>query len=184
MKGHETVRNAAVFVFIAVVAFATAGSAQSAGTAVRPSFAVDIDAWPFAFGFEGGAWLDHWPWLGGVHVRVGAIRKQYEAQVSRDYGALMGSYGAQIGFAFQLNKVRPFVLLGYERLGTVLFDAEGAGPNGRTQQALTGEVGLRLAATSGIEFLAGVRGSLPIANGPNPLGPPLPVAAAALTILF
>src|SRR2546427_3417363 len=38
----------------------------------------------------------------------------------------------------------PFVLLGYERLGTVLFDAEGAGPNGRTQQALTGEVGLRL----------------------------------------
>jgi len=141
------------------------GSAQSAGIAVRPSFAVDIDAWPFAFGFEGGAWLDHWPWLGGVHVRVGAIRKQYEAQVSRDYGALMGSYGAQIDSPFSSTS-SPIRAVGYERLGTVLFDAEGAGPNGRTQQALTGEVvcaSRRLPGSSS----CGVRGSLPIATGPT-----------------
>jgi len=35
-----------------------------------------------------------------------------------------------------------------------------------------------------VEFLAGVRGSLALANGPNPLGPPPPLAAAALKILF
>lgn len=96
-------RNSAVFVFISVLAPATAASAQPGGTAVRPSFGVDIGAWPFAFAFEGGAWLNHSPGLGGVHVGTGAIR---------------------------------------------------------------------------------LRGSLPIANGPNPLGPPLPLAAAALTILF
>jgi hypothetical protein len=142
---------------------ATPAMAQdSGGTAVRGSFGADVDAWPFGFAFEGGLWIDHGLWMSGVHVRVGALRGQYSAADARAYSAALGSYGVQIGLALPGKRVRPFVLVGYERLGTYLYDAEGLAGAGRTQQALNLQVGGRIVDFKDLDLLVGVRASLGI----------------------
>jgi hypothetical protein len=82
------------------------------------------------------------------------------------------------------KRVRPFILVGYERLGTVLYDAEGVRGGGRTQQALNLEVGGRIADLKGMELLVGVRGSLGIEESTayRAAGPPFPIAALVLTL--
>jgi hypothetical protein len=103
---------------------------ESGGRALRGSFGADADAWPFGFAFEGGVWLDHGLWMAGTHVRLGALRGQYNAASARVYSAVLGSYGVQLGVALPTKRVRPFVLVGYERLGTILYDAEGLAGGG------------------------------------------------------
>jgi hypothetical protein len=95
----------------------------------------------------------------------------------------LGSYGVQIGLSLPAKRVRPFILVGYERLGTSLYDAEGFGGGGRTQQALTLEVGSRIVDLKGIELLVGVRGSLGIVDSATePASPTFPIAALVLTM--
>jgi hypothetical protein len=164
-------------------AAAPAAAQQSGGTALRASFGADVDAWPFGFAFEGGLWLDHGLWMAGAHARLGALRKEYYAASGRDRAAALGSYGVQIGLALPAKRVRPFVLVGYERLGTSLYDAEGFAGGGRTQQALNLEVGGRLVDLNCMELLVGARGSLGIVNSTTePASPPFPIAAFVLTV--
>jgi hypothetical protein len=94
---------------------APAAAQQSGGTALRGSLGADVDAWPFGFALEGGLWLDHGAWMAGAHVRLGALRRQYYAASGRDRAAALGSYGVQIGWALPAKRVRPFILVGYER---------------------------------------------------------------------
>jgi hypothetical protein len=163
---------------------ATAAMAQeSGGRAFRGSFGADVDAWPFGFAFEGGLWLDHGLWMAGAHVRLGALRGESNAADARAYSTALGSYGIQIGLALPGKRVRPFILVGYERLGTYLYDAEGLRGGGRTQQALNLEVGARIADLKGMDLLVGVRGSLGIVESTAyGSGPPFPIAALVLTL--
>src|SRR5260370_35549977 len=99
---------------------------------------------------------------------------------ARVYSAALGSYGVQIGLALPGKRVRPFILVGYERLGTYLYDAEGLRGGGRTQQALNLEVGGRIADLKGMELRVGVRGSLGIGESTAyPAGPPFQFCAVA-----
>jgi hypothetical protein len=91
--------------------------------------------------------------------------------------------GVQIGLALPGKRVRPFVLVGYERLGTYLYDAEGLAGAGRTQQALNLEVGARIVDFTELDLLVGVRGSLGIAeSSTDRAGAPFPMAALVLTL--
>jgi hypothetical protein len=73
--------------------------------------------------------------------------------------------------------------VGYDRLGTYLYDAEGLRGGGRTQQALNLEVGARIADLKGMDLLVGVRGSLGIVESTaDRSGPPFPIAALVLTL--
>ena len=102
---------------------------------------------------------------------------------ARVYSAELGSYGVHIGLALPGKRVRPFVLVGYERLGTYLYDAEGLAGAGRTQQALNLEVGARIVDFTELDLLVGVRGSLGIAeSSTDRAGAPFPMAALVLTL--
>jgi hypothetical protein len=123
--------------------------------------------------------------MAGAHVRLGALRGQYDPADARVYSAALGSYGVQIGLALPAKRVRPFVLVGYERLGTYLYDGEGFKQGGRTQQALNLEVGGRITDLNGMDLLIGVRGSLGIEERTaDRAGPPFPIAALVLTLVI
>lgn len=178
-------------IVIAILFAATAARAESAGVVLRPSLGEDIDAWPFGFALTAGLWLERGALLGGAHVRGGMIRSHFDPQVGRDYAALVGSYGAQIGVTLPLGDVRPYLLVGYELLGTELSANTGESlfgpviPGGRSGQDVTAEAGVRFATRVGVALLLGVRGSFAaVPSSPNALGPPLPRAAAAMTVLF
>jgi hypothetical protein len=178
------VRRVAALVSIGVALIGLPAHADSTGRIFRLALGGDIDAWPFGFAFQGGLWVDRWPFLASVHLRAGAIRKEYVREFSREYAALQGSYGAQVGFGVRVGELRPYVLGGYERLGTILYDVEGGGPDGRTQQAITAELGLPIRGANRVDLLVGIRAFFPIADGRNPHGPPLPRVAASGMLLF
>ena len=95
----------------------------------------------------------------GAHARLGGVRGRSNASYARSYSAILGSYGVQIGLALPANRVRPFVLVGYERLGTIPYDGQGLAGGGRTQQALNLEVGGRIMNLNDVDLPIGVRGS-------------------------
>jgi len=174
----------------ALALLSTAAHAES-GFAVRPSVGFAIDAWPFGYAMTAGISLERGPLIVGAHVRGGLVGPEFVPSLGHNYTAFYGAYGAHVGITLPLAIVRPYLLLGYELLGTVLSENTGEnpfligpfGPNGRTRQDVTVEAGVRFTMPTNVALLFGLRGSF-AAIDPSGIGPPLPRGAAGVTLLF
>lgn len=161
-------------------------SSASAGWELRPSLGADLDAWPFGYGATGGLWLTNGHFLAAVHVRGGVLAKHYDASRGGDVGALTAGFGARVGMLSADARYAPYALVGYERAGSISWDAEAGTGGGRNHQELNGELGLKLSATEGIRgVLLGFRGMWEISSSSSaPPGPPFPKVALHLTYVF
>jgi hypothetical protein len=179
MIGKQDARFAIVLVIVGLGGGRSA--AADSGVVVHPALGGEVNAWPFGFVVEGGVWLDKGLFMGSAHVRLGALAHHPDPS-GRNYGAYLGSYGVQVGGAVPWGSIQPFVLVGYERLGTVSADTEGGSGSGRTEQNLNLELGVRLLETK-LDVLIGFRASQAVASGSSyPAGPPPPRAAFVATL--
>jgi hypothetical protein len=174
-------QHAWLAVVLVIVGLGSRPAAADSDFVFHPSIGAEVNAWPFGFAVEGGVWLDKGLFMGGAHVRLGALAHHPDPS-GRDYGAVLGSYGVQVGAAVPWGSIQPFVLVGYERLGTESGDTEGGSGGGRTEQNLNLELGVRLLETK-LDVLIGFRASQAVASGSSyPAGPPPPRAAFVATL--
>ena len=156
-----------------------------AAISIHPALGAEVYAWPFGLGLDGGIWIDSGSFTGGVHAAVGALAAQYDSVEFGNLAALLGSYGVKAGITLPWGIVRPFALVGYDRVGSSSWGVEGGTGGGRTEQNVNFEIGGRFRANQ-VEVLGSIRASVPLAGtstltGHGP-GPPLPRAALVATV--
>lgn len=166
-------------IFLCAASVRAAEPAPPAAISIHPSLGNEVFAWPFGLGLDARLWLDAGPFMGVAHVAVGFLAAQYDGADAQNVGALFGSYGLKAGITVSWIVARPFVLVGYDRVGSSGFGAEAGTGGGRTEQNVNFEIGGRFKLHLA-ELLVSIRASAPFAQDTTvsaPPGPPLPRAA-------
>lgn len=154
-------------------------------TVFRLSLGPELDAWPNGIGGSAGLWVLRGRFVAGIHLRVQALRRMWDYDEQRPLGALAGAYGLQVGTILGRGIWSPYLLAGYDRVGSAPMDAEGAVSGGRTQQEFNLEAGVKVWSNPQSDSFVGLRWSFAFDRSSySPPGPPLPMAALAMTVMF